>query len=76
MNDLIQRIEAYMQANPYHSRTQLIKAVGIGIQRAKKLEAEGLIKLPLKQSYSAAGTKSRAIARKAGKKWATWSVKS
>lgn len=74
MNDLIQRIEAYMKANPYNSRNQMKKDLGTSYYTLNKLEKQG-VRLPLRQSYSAAGTKSRAIARKAGKKWATWSVK-
>lgn len=75
MNDLIKRIEAYMQANPYNSRNQMMKDLGTNLYMLKKLEKQG-VRLPLRQSYSAGGTKSRAIAMKAGKKWATWSVKS
>lgn len=74
MNDLIQRIEAYMQANPYNSRSQMMKDLGTSYYTLKKLEKLG-VKLPLKQSASIGGTKARKIAMKAGKKWATWSVK-
>lgn len=75
MNDLIQKIESYMQANPYCSRTQLIKGVGTSSHTLNKLEKQG-VRLPLKQSYSIGGKKARAAAKKAGKKWATWSIKS
>lgn len=74
MNELIQKIEAFMAANPYASRTQLIKGVGTSLYTLNKLEKQG-VRLPLKQSASIGGTKARKIAMKAGKKWATWSVK-
>ena len=74
MNELIQRIEAYMQANPYCSRTQMMKDLGTNLYTLNKLEKQG-VKLPLKQNASMGGTKARTMAAKAGKKWATWSVK-
>jgi len=74
MNDLIQRIESYMQANPYNSRNQMMKDLGISSYTLNKLEKKG-VKLPLKQNASMGGTRSRKIAMKAGKKWATWRVK-
>lgn len=66
MTDLIQKIESYMQANPYCSRAQIIKALGTSLHMLNKLEKQG-VKLPLKQSSSIGATKSRKMALKAGR---------
>jgi len=52
MNDqqLAQAINTYMQAHKHTTRKKVMSACGTSIARMKRLETEGMVKLPLKLS--------------------------
>lgn len=52
MNDteLAAAINAHIQTNPYATRKKVITACRTSLERVKRLEAEGLVKLPVKLS--------------------------
>lgn len=58
-----EQVKAYIEANPYCSRSEIVRALGIGLESLKKLD--GLVKLPAKMNTSIGATKGRKMRIKA-----------
>lgn len=58
-----EQVKAYIEANPYCSRSEIVRAIGIGRETLKKLEE--FVKLPPKMNNSIGATKGRKMRIKA-----------
>ena len=67
--ELVAAYRSYLTANPHASTNEAMGAIGTNLKRLKQLQDAGLITLPPKRSFSAAGTRSNKIARSNGRKW-------
>lgn len=65
--ELAEQVKQFMAEHPYCSRTELRTALNCNVERLKRMESEGLIKLPLRMNQSIGASKGAARNKMAGR---------